>query len=232
MKRTKQLEQELKSLSYAISHDLRAPLRAVTGFATVLKKKASGQLSEEHQRYLGMIIENVEKMNELMDDMLTYSRISGHELVISTLDMNMLVTEVLNEFKKSVKEKVPNLIVSKLEPVDADHQLMRQVWHHLIDNATKFSIGVNDPKIEIGSSVEHHEIIYYISDNGVGFDMEYVDKLFQLFQRLHGDDEFEGTGAGLAIVRRIISRHGGKAWAESHKAAGATFYFSIPKSLT
>lgn len=233
--KTRQLEimnDELKSFSYSVSHDLRAPLRAISGFSKVLKTKAAGHLQEDHNRYLNMIIENVDRMSQLIDDLLKLSRTSRQEQIFSVVDMTALSKSVFKELMQSNQSKTPDLNMSDLPVALADKNMMHQVWTNLIGNAIKYSKRASKPKIEIGGRIEENEAIYHIKDNGVGFDMEFADKLFQLFQRLHSEDEFEGTGVGLNIVKRIITRHQGKIWAESDSGKGATFYFSIPKQPT
>tara|TARA_Y100001980_G_C14556826_1_gene350867 strand:- start:39590 stop:40729 length:1140 start_codon:yes stop_codon:yes gene_type:complete len=230
--KTRQLEimnDELKSFSYSVSHDLRAPLRAISGFSNALRTKAADQLKEEHQRYLNMIVDNVERMNQLINDLLAFSRMSRQEQNFTVVDMQVLVKTVFDELMQSHETNSPKLKISELPEVTADEKMMHQVMTNLIGNAIKYSKGTNQPKIEIGGEIGEDEIIYYIKDNGVGFNTEYYDKMFQLFQRLHTDDEFEGTGVGLAIVKRIIDRHHGRVWAESVISKGSTFYFSMPK---
>ena len=233
--KTRQLEimnDELKSFSYSVSHDLRAPLRAIAGFSKVLKTKAADHLQDDHNRYLNMIVENADRMSQLIDDLLKLSRTSRQEQIFSVVDMTTLSKTVFKELMQSNQSKAPDLNISDLPEVLADKNMMHQVWTNLIGNAIKYSKGGSKPKIEIGGRIGENDTIYYIKDNGVGFDMEYADKLFQLFQRLHSEDEFEGTGVGLTIVKRIINRHQGKIWAESDSGKGATFYFSIPKQPT
>ncbi len=230
--KTRQLEMmndELKSFSYSVSHDLRAPLRAISGFSTALRNKTADLINDDHRRYLNMIVENVERMNQLINDLLAFSSMSRQEQSFISVNMQEMVKTVFDELMQSTEKHVPELKVSDIPEVTADEKMMHQVMTNLIGNAIKYSKGVNNPRIEIGGEVGNDEIIYYIKDNGVGFDMEYSHKMFQLFQRLHTDDEFEGTGVGLAIVKRIIDRHQGRIWAESELGKGSTFYISMPK---
>lgn len=230
--KTMQLEfmnEELKSFSYSVSHDLRSPLRAISGFSNALKTKAADQLKDEHQRYLNLIVDNVERMNQLIDDLLIFSRMSRQEQNFVSVDMTTLSKTVFDELMQSATNHTPALEISTLPEVNADLKMMHLVLTNLIGNAIKYTKGVKDPSIQVGGNVENDVVIYYIKDNGVGFDMDYSSKIFQLFQRLHSDDEFEGTGVGLAIVKRLINRHQGNIWAESIVGKGSTFYFSIPK---
>ncbi len=230
--KTRELElinEELKSFSYSVSHDLRAPLRAIGGFSKVLQTKAADKLDQDNQRYLNMIVDNVDKMSQLIDDLLTFSRMSRQEKNFTSVDMTALAKTVFDELIQSSQKHIPKLNLVDLPEAVADKQMMHQVFSNLIGNAIKYTAGVSNPQVEIGCKTGDDENIYYIKDNGVGFDMEYKEKLFQLFQRLHSEDEFEGTGVGLAIVKRIINRHNGSVWAESDPGKGATFYFSIPK---
>ena len=230
--KTRELElinEELKSFSYSVSHDLRAPLRAIGGFSRVLQRKALDKLDQDHQRYLNMIVENVDRMGQLIDELLTFSRITRQEQNYSKVDMTNLANTVFEELMQTGHPHAPKLQVSELPEISADKTMMHQVLTNLIGNAIKYSKNTKDPLIEIGAKEGDDEVVYYIKDNGVGFDMEYRQKLFQLFQRLHTEEEFEGAGVGLAIVKRIIDRHKGTIWAESVVDKGSTFYFSIPQ---
>ena len=228
-KQTEQLEaanKEMESFSYSVSHDLRAPLRIIDGYAGILASDFKQHLDEEGQRMLGVVIDNVQRMGQLIDDLLNLSRLGRKELVIQPIDMNKLVAAVVEDIPNMKEKYVVN--VSSLIPVEADTSLIRQVWTNLISNAFKYSAGQSEPRIEIRSQRKDHEVIYTIKDNGVGFDMKYVGKLFGVFQRLHKMTEFEGTGVGLALVQQIVNRHGGRVWAEAEVNKGATFYFSLP----
>lgn len=221
--------QELESFSYTVSHDLRAPLRAIDGFSKVLLKKLDGKLDSAQTHYLGVIIENVGKMGMLIDDLLAFSRMGRLAKKETTFDMEQLVRSVFKDLMQSEDEDHISLTMHPLPNTKADRDMMKHVIGNLLNNAIKFSSGKAEVKIEVGARTGKKEVTYYIKDNGVGFEMEYVDKLFGIFQRLHSDDEFEGTGVGLAIVQRIIHRHHGRVWAESALNEGATFYFSLPK---
>ncbi len=219
---------ELESITYSVSHDLRAPLRAVTGFSSVLLKKASDHLKGDHLRYLNLIVENVDRMNQMINDILSLSRLSRQKKQVQPIDMQSLAKSIFAELTASM-DQVPEFILPKLPKVKADKEMLYHVWYQLLENAIRFSANKENPRIEIGSNTINDEIIFYIKDNGIGFEMEYPDKLFQLFQKLHGDEESGRNGSGLAIVKKIIDRHGGKIWAESETDAGATFFFSIPE---
>jgi light-regulated signal transduction histidine kinase (bacteriophytochrome) len=230
IQRTAQLEasnKELEAFSYSISHDLRAPLRAISGFAGILSEDHAIGLDDEGKRLLGVITGSVCKMNQLIDGLLVLSRVGRAELKHSVVDMDVLLGEALGELGANLARPAITFAVGDLPVVMGDPALLRQVWTNLLANAVKFTSVRRGRKIEIGSLKEGDEWVYYVKDNGVGFDSDYVDKLFQPFRRLHGQ-EFEGTGIGLAIVRRIVERHGGRVWAESKGGKGATFYFSLP----
>ena len=228
--RTRQLEaanKELETFSYSVSHDLRAPLRAIEGFARVLQEDNSSQLDAEGRRHLDIIISSSRQMAILIDDLLTLSRLGRQELRRHLVRMKDLVQRVWNEIEPSVKRPV-TLQLETLPDASGDEALLRQVWANLIANAVKFSAARPSPRVTIGSRAEGDQTIYFVTDNGAGFDMKYADKLFGVFQRLHSRDEFDGTGVGLAIVNRLIQRHGGKVWAEAKVGEGATFSFSLP----
>jgi PAS domain S-box-containing protein len=222
---------ELESFSYSVSHDLRAPLRGIDGFALMLEEDYSGQLDAEGRRYLSVIREASRRMGALIDDLLAFSRLGQKPMVTHEVDMAALVAEVVKEVLHSHENARPEIIVGALPPVHADSGLLRQVWANLIANAVKYSSKSGQPRIEVSGVLADNEIHYFIRDNGVGFDMAYVDKLFGVFQRLHRTDEFSGTGVGLAIVHRIISRHGGRVWAEGTVGRGAVFAFALPRDV-
>jgi PAS domain S-box-containing protein len=231
IKRTIELEnanKEMEAFSYSISHDLRAPLRAVNGYASMLEEDYGSLLDAEGNRLLGVVQQSVIKMGVLIDNLLAFSRLGRTKVKKSVIDMNELTKAVLSE----IKEYSPHIAKIKLNillPAKADRALLQQVLYNLISNANKFSSKKKKPFIEIASKEENGEIIYSIKDNGVGFDMQYSDKLFGVFQRLHSEDDFSGTGVGLAIVERIINKLDGKVWAEGKLDEGATFFFSLPK---
>ena len=230
MERTTQLEtanKELEAFSYSVSHDLRAPLRIIDGYTGIIVSDYGNKLDEEGNRLLGIVTENARRMGQLIDDLLNLSRQGRKELNFLHINMAKLVESVIAE---QDIPKANNLMiqVGSLEPALCDSSLIRQVWVNLISNAIKYSGTRDHPKIEIDSFKTANEIIYSIKDNGVGFNMKYADKLFGVFQRLHKMTEFEGTGVGLALMHRIITRHGGRVWAEAEVDKGATFYFSLP----
>lgn len=226
-KRVQQRTEELEAFSYSVSHDLRAPLRAVNGYATMLKEDYDAVLDEEGKRLLGVVQANAKKMGELIDDLLQFSRLGRKELNKSMADMKRIAEAAIAEIEKSITHKAEIKIYSLL-PAHVDTTLMEHVFINLLSNAVKYSSQVEKPAVKIKSWKEGEEIVYAVSDNGVGFDMKYVNKLFGVFQRLHSVEEFEGTGVGLAIVHRIIQKHGGRVWAEGEPGKGATFYFSVP----
>ena len=228
--RTFQLEianRELEAFSYSVSHDLRAPLRAISGFSNILLEEHPGELSQESLRYLNLIRNNSNKMGVLIDELLKFSRIGNNDLNIQKIDTSKLIQQVLADLDSEGGGLKPKVIVGKMYACQADLGLLTQVFVNLLSNAFKFTRGIANGRVEIGSKVEKGETIYFVKDNGVGFDMRYADKLFGVFQRLHTEVEFEGTGVGLAIVQRIIQRHGGRVWAESELSQGSTFYFTL-----
>jgi PAS domain S-box-containing protein len=231
VKRTEQLEvanKELESFSYSVSHDLRAPLRAVHGYTKILLEDFSYQLNEEGKRICDIIAESATQMGELIDDLLNFSRIGRTELNPSVINMKKMAGEIFEELTSHDGKKKIKLKFGKMQESYGDIRLINQVWTNLISNAIKYSSKKEVSEISIGSSVSDKMTTYFIKDNGVGFDMQYSHKLFGVFQRLHNETEFEGNGVGLAIVQRIILKHGGKVWAEGEVDKGATFYFSLP----
>ncbi len=232
--RTAQLEaanKELEAFSYSISHDLRAPLRAVNGFAGIVLEDFSSQLPEEGRLYLERIREGGKRMGELIDDLLKFSRLSRQPVHRQTVNTQQLVQNVLEELKPQQNGREIELRLTKLPACEADPRLLTQVWVNLLSNAIKYTRHRHPAIVEIGGSNIGNENVYFVRDNGTGFDMQYVNKLFGVFQRLHRADQFEGTGVGLAIVQRIVHRHGGRVWAEAALDHGATFSFTLePKN--
>jgi PAS domain S-box-containing protein len=229
--RTAELEEalkELNSFSYSISHDLRAPLRGIAGYAKVLEEDYAGLLDVEGRRLLDRIAHNAIRMGDLIDDMLDFSRIARAELKRARVDMTTLAREVFNDNGESGAGRHIDFRLAALPEVSGDRSMLQQVWANLLGNAVKFTRGREPAIIEVGADVSEGEIRFHVRDNGAGFDMQYADKLFQTFQRLHRDDHIEGTGVGLAIVSRIVQRHGGRVWAEGEPDKGATFHFSLP----
>ena len=222
---------ELEAFSYSVSHDLRAPLRHIDGYLGMLKERIATTLDEESRRYMTAISTAARRMGILIDDLLSFSRMGRAEMVKAKVNLGRLVHEVLQEFEPETKGRVIDWRIGELPVVSADRAMLRVVLVNLISNALKFTQPRERAEIEIGCMPDREtEIIVFVRDNGAGFDMRYVDKLFGVFQRLHGVEEFEGTGIGLANVRRVIDRHGGRTWADGKVDGGATFCFSLPKS--
>ena len=231
--RTRELEvvnKELEAFSYSVSHDLRAPLRAVSGYAMILKEDYSPQLDAEATRLVDTILANAKMMGNLIDDLLSFSKMARLQTVQETVDMNQLVQQCINTLTVNMAEK-PTVSIQPLAMCVGDRSMLQQVWFNLLDNAIKYSSRTEQPNILVGMISKPQFDVYFVKDNGIGFDMKYVHKLFGVFQRLHRQDEFEGTGLGLALAQRIINRHGGEIWAEAAPQQGATFYFSIPKTI-
>jgi light-regulated signal transduction histidine kinase (bacteriophytochrome) len=231
--RTVQLEaanQELDAFAHSVSHDLRAPLRRICGFAGLLEENESS-LSENGKGYLDRIARCAKQMEQLIDGLLNFSRTSRTEIQRTEVNLDELVKKVIRDAQPETEGRKIVWKVNALPQALADPGLLQQVFSNLILNAIKYSGPRNPAEIEIGSmpAGTNGEIVIFVRDNGVGFDMKYAAKLFGVFQRLHRDDEFEGTGIGLANVRRIIARHGGRTWAEGRVGDGATFYFTLPK---
>ena len=221
---------ELEAFSYSVSHDLRAPLRHIDGFAGLLHKYAAPTLDEKGCRYLSAISDAANQMSQLIDALLQLSRRGRDEMVTSQVALSPLIKGVLDEFHDEVASRDIVWSIAPLPSVRADPALLRQVFVNLIANALKYTGQRSPARIDVGGDVRSDEIVVFVRDNGVGFDMQYAHKLFGVFQRLHRRDEFEGTGIGLALVRRIVMRHGGRTWAEGAVGQGATFFFSLPLS--
>jgi len=232
VERTAQLQtanEELGGFNYSVSHDLRAPLRRVLGFVKILQEGAGPSLSEESLQHLTTIVQSAKRMGHLIDDLLAFSHAGRAELQKTVVNLDELVPEVLGDFQGETKKRNIAWEIRPLPPVRADRALLRMVLVNLISNAVKFTGARAEAKIEIGfAPSDNDKTVIFIRDNGAGFDQKYAEKLFGVFQRLHSEAEFEGTGIGLANVQRIIHRHGGRAWAEGVVDGGATFYFSIP----
>lgn len=228
--RTAQFEavnKELEAFSYSVSHDLRAPLRAIDGYASMVEEDYEKILDEEGRRLLGNIQQNAKKMSTLIDDLLAFSRLGKKVVQKKQLDMNELLEGVLIDLSKAQSHHA-SITSDELLPAFGDYSLIHQVLINLVSNAVKYSSKKEKPQVRISSQRSGNEVVYTVSDNGVGFDMKYAHKLFGVFQRLHTMDEFEGTGVGLAIVQRIVSRHGGRVWADSKPNEGTVFNFSLP----
>jgi PAS domain S-box-containing protein len=228
----KAANEDLEAFCSSISHDLRAPLRHIAGFVDRLQKKLEHYPDKETHRYCGMIFEASKTMGLLIDGLLNFSRLGRSEMTKRKVSLNSLVKDVLKEIREELTDRTINWTIDELPDVMVDRQLLRLVLVNLISNAVKFTGPVPQTEIRVACSDDGDKFTISIADNGVGFDMQYADRLFGVFQRLHTQDEFEGTGIGLANVQRIILRHGGKVWAEAAVGQGATFYFTIPKSAT
>ena len=222
------VNKELEAFSYSVSHDLRAPLRAVDGFSRLLEQEYRARLDMEGLRLLAVVRDNSRKMGALIDDLLTFSRLGRKPVEGITFDMRSLVKEVLSDTLAGMETGQPEVEVKSLPNAWADRALLKQVWLNLLSNAVKYSGKSTQPRITVGGRIDGDECVYQIQDNGVGFDMRYYDKLFGVFQRLHGPEQFPGTGVGLAIVKRVVVKHGGRVWAESKPGKGASFFFSLP----
>jgi two-component system sensor kinase len=222
--------EELESFAYSVSHDLRVPLRAIDGFSRILVEDYENELDDEGVRLLNIVRDNTAKMGQLIDDILLLSRAGRQEMNITEIDMKALAQSVYENIKTGIGDRQINIEFKNMPIAKADRALITQVYQNLIGNAVKFTSRTEDAKIEVGATETKDEVTYYVKDNGAGFDMKYMNKLFGLFQRLHSPEEFEGTGVGLSIVQRIIRRHGGKVWGEGEIDKGATIYFSLPSN--
>ncbi len=230
--RTTQLEaanRELEAFSYSVSHDLRAPLRAIDGFSRILQEDFNGSIPLAATKYLGLVRNNARQMGQLIDDLLSFSRIGRQSIRKQLVEPKQIVETVLGELHAEHTDRHIEVNISELPPVEADPSLLKQVYANLLSNALKYTRNRPHPKIEIGATSDDpkSETVYYVSDNGAGFDMKYAGKLFGVFQRLHRSEDFEGTGVGLATAQRIILRHGGRIWAEAEVDRGATFFFTM-----
>jgi light-regulated signal transduction histidine kinase (bacteriophytochrome) len=231
-RRTRELEaanRELEAFSYSVSHDLRSPLRALEGYARILLEEHAPAFEPEAQEYVRDIRRNATKMGQLIDDLLAFSQLSRKSIEMRTVTPVSIIRHILNEFRAEQEARQIAVVVGDLPPCHADFALLKQVWINLLSNAFKYTRKRASPRIEIGSHEQTGELVYFVRDNGAGFDMTYADKLFGVFQRLHKAADFEGTGVGLAIVQRIVHRHGGRVWAEAVVNQGATFYFTLPQ---
>ena len=222
---------ELESFAYSVSHDLRSPLRSILGFSSILEREHRLALDDDARQLLDRITQNTKRMGILIDDLLAFSRVGRQQIQIKPVDMNQIVRELVDEIKPETGEPTVEWVLGDLSPGFADPALIRQVWVNLINNAVKYSSKNSQARVEISSDHNDDEVVYHVFDNGAGFDMRYADKLFGVFQRLHRDEEFSGTGIGLAIVHRILLRHGGRIWAQSDVGKGAAFHFSLPQSF-
>lgn len=221
-----ELNSQLESFSYSIAHDLRAPLRAIDGFTILLAQEHAQSLDEGGRLYLGKVQANVARMTALINDLLAFAKAGRGEIDCSSVDIGRLASDVAAELAPANPRA--EIQVDALPLAHANPSLLRQVLHNLVANALKFSRDNPAARVRIGSQVQDGNVVYFVKDNGVGFDMRYAGKLFGVFQRLHGSKEFDGTGVGLAIAARIVQRHGGRIWADAAVGAGATFFFQLP----
>ena len=231
LRQLKAANKELETFSYSISHDLREPLRAIEGYSRMLLKDLQDKLDEDSLRKFEVIRDKTRKMDQLIQDVLTFSRLSAQTMAVTLIDWGKIATEAWEEIRINHEGRDIKLTLSPLANCLADKNMIRQVFANLFSNALKFTQSRDQALVEVGSEEKPNECIYFVKDNGVGFDMNFADKLFQLFQRLHSADEFTGNGVGLSFVKRIINRHGGQIWAEGKVNEGATFYFSLPKDI-
>ena len=221
----KEANKELEAFSYTVSHDLRAPLRSISGFATLIEKRYADAIGIDGKEYINNLNKSVKQMGALIDDLLSFSRIGKTDIQLRPTNMNDVVKVVISEIAGQYPPA--DIKIGKLPTIDCDTALVKQVWVNLISNALKYSAKKEKPTVEIGTCWLNDEEVFYVKDNGAGFDMQYANKLFGVFKRLHTPDEYEGTGVGLATVRRIVTRHGGKVWADAKLDEGATFYFTL-----
>lgn len=221
------MNNELESFSYSISHDLQSPLRVLLGYSKILEEDYNNQLNDDAKKILSIVQQKASYLGTMIENLLKFSKLGRQELQKSQIDILQLVQKIVNDTNDATGRV--KIIVKELHSAIADPSLLVHVWANLISNALKYSSKKETPTIEIGSYKPNNEIVYYVKDNGSGFDMKYSDKLFGVFQRLHHESEFEGTGVGLSIVQRIILKHGGRVWAEGKINIGATFYFSLPE---
>jgi two-component system sensor histidine kinase/response regulator len=229
--RTAELEaanKELEAFCYSVSHDLRAPLRHIDGFSNLLLTNFSEQMPADARRLLNFVTTSATRMGQLIDDLLHFSRLGRQHLSTRLVSISALVQEVLNDFAREQNERSIEIKLGELPDCVGDPSLLKQVFVNLLSNAFKFTRHKEKTVIEVGSQQQEEQIVYFVRDNGAGFDMQHQEKLFGVFQRLHTVEEFEGTGVGLSIVQRIIQRHGGRIWAEAEIDKGAAFYFTIP----
>lgn len=221
------VNRELEAFSYSVSHDLRAPLRAVDGFSRAVLEDYGAELPEKGRGYLERVSAGAVRMGQLIDDLLAFSHLSRAALKVKSVDMNALVREALDELQSEQAGRPVELHVEPLPSCEGDKMLLKQVWINLLSNALKYTRGRDPAVIEVDARKENGDTVYFVRDNGTGFDMRYAHKLFGVFQRLHRAEDFEGTGVGLAIVQRVIHRHGGTVWAESEPDCGAAFFFTV-----
>jgi light-regulated signal transduction histidine kinase (bacteriophytochrome) len=228
--RLKAVNEELESFSYSVSHDLRAPLRHIQGYTDMLRDHAKDSLDAKSRRYLTSVSEAAQRMSTLIEDLLDFSRMGRARFQAGQVDMNQLVAEARLELAPEIQSRKITWKIGEVPAAHGDRAMLKQVWLNLLSNAVKYSRKATPAKIIVGAKQRDGDTEYFVQDNGAGFDMKYADKLFGVFQRLHRADQFEGSGIGLANVRRIITRHGGRTWAEAKLERGAKFYFTLPTS--
>jgi signal transduction histidine kinase len=222
---------ELESFSYSDSHDLRAPIRAIDGYSRMLQEDSFEQLDDAGKHYVTVIQQETRRMGTLIDELLAFSRLGRQPISTVDIDMYALAWDVVRDLERSLGKEVPQIVVQQPIPgARGDRGMVKQVLTNLMSNAAKFSKPTSYPRVDVGARQQNGDVIYFVRDNGVGFDMKYVDKIFGVFQRLHRQEDFEGTGVGLAIVQRIVQRHGGRIWAHGEPGKGATFYFTLAPS--
>lgn len=234
IERTAQLEaanRDMESFSYSVSHDLRAPLRAINGFTQILMEDYEQELNPDAKDLLQEIISNSDKMGKLIDNLLEFSRIGNQSVSLVKVNVRELVDTIIKDLKAQDSDRKVKVTINHLEDVNADKNMIKQAFINLLSNAFKYSGKRKDAHIEVGSYQQNGHSVYFVKDNGAGFDMEYYDKLYGVFQRLHSTNEFEGTGVGLAIIQRIVTKHNGKVWAEGKVNQGASFYISLPNQI-
>ncbi len=232
--RTKELlivNKELEAFSYSVSHDLRSPLRAIGGFSNMLKKKYEPIIDSDGKRIIDVIVDKARLMGLLIDDLLTFSRMARLEIMAEGINMKRIAESCVADLLLPDAPGKYTVRLLDMPECKGDASMLKQVWYNLLGNAIKYSAKKASPEIVAGATEDEDKIIYYVKDNGAGFEMKYANNLFGVFQRLHRNDEFEGTGLGLALAKRIVSKHGGEIWAESQLNEGANFYFSIPKNI-
>jgi len=219
---------ELESFSYSVSHDLRAPVRAMLGYTRAIEEDYGALLDDEGRRLLSVVQSEASRMGALIDDLLAFSKLGRQPMNSASVNMSSLAAEVAVEQARAANVPGSAFTIAELPPIRGDRVLLRQVWINLLANAVKYSSKRPDPRVEVWAESEARSVVFHVRDNGVGFDMAYADKLFGVFQRLHRSSDFPGTGVGLAIVKRVIRRHGGEVWADAKLGAGATFSFRLP----
>ncbi len=224
----KTANEQLEAFAYSVSHDLCSPLRAIDTYSQILTREFSGEMGPEAQRQLGLICQNVRQMRQLITGLLQFSRFSRQPLHKQRIALAKFVSRIIEEMPEATEERGPAMEIGDLPDCHADPLLLKQLFVNLLGNALKFTRPKSPARIAVGSERRNDEAVYFVRDNGVGFDMQYSDRLFGVFQRLHRSEEFEGTGVGLSIVKRIVHRHGGRVWAEGKVNEGATFYFTLP----